>query len=72
MSVGVDMTLTQRDRLSKHIIACSEQVDIEDFVVLDEAEDALVVVAAALGAVGDNDALGGVRFDHTLSRTERK
>ena len=39
-------------------------------MVLDQAKDALVVVASALGAECDNNALWGVRFDDTLSHGE--
>jgi len=72
VSISVDMTLAQRDGLSKHIIACSEQVNVEDLVVLDETEDALIVVTTALRGVGDNDALGSVRLNHALGHRERK
>ena len=72
VSISVDMTLAKRDGLSKHIIACSKQVNVEDLVVLDETEDALIVVTAALRGVGDNDALGSVRLNHALGHRERK
>ena len=39
-------------------------------MVLDQAEDALVVVAGALGAECDNNALWGVGFDNSLSHGE--
>ena len=55
--VGVDMALTKRHRLRKNVIARAEQVNEEDFVVLDQAEDAFVVVACALRAKRDDDAL---------------
>ena len=41
----------------------SNQVDKEHFVVLDDAEDALVVVTGAFGAEVDDDARGRVWFD---------
>ena len=44
------MALAEWDRLGENIVACSQQVYEEDAVVLDEAEDALVVVSGALRA----------------------
>lgn len=51
------MSLAERDRLSEDVVACAEQVNEENPMVLDQAEDALVVVAGALGAECDNNAL---------------
>ena len=70
MSVCVDMTLAQGHRLRQDIVARANQVDEEDLVVLDEAEDALVVVACALWAESDDDALGGMSLDDSLSHGE--
>ena len=70
VSVGVDMALAKRHRLRKNVIARAEQVDKEDFVVLYQTEDAFVVVACALRAKCDDDALGGISFDGALGHRE--
>lgn len=61
------MALAKWDRLGENIVACSQQVYEEDAVVLDEAEDALVVVSGTLRAKCDDNTLGGVRLDNALS-----
>ena len=67
VAVSIDMALAQRNRLSKHIVASTEKIDEEDFVVPDEAENSLIVVASALRAESNDDPLASVCLHHTLS-----
>ena len=66
------MPLAERDRLGKNIVARTEEVNIENLVVLDETEDSLIVVTSALGAEGDDDTLGGMRLNYTTCDRERE
>ena len=66
VTVRVNVTLAQRHRLSQHVEASAKQVNIEHFVVLDQTENPLVVVTRFLRAVGDDNALGGARFDYAF------
>lgn len=66
------MPLAERDRLSENIVARAEEVNIENLVVLDETEDSLIVVTSALGAEGDDDALGGMRLNYSTCDRERE
>ena len=45
MSVGVDMALTKRDWLRKDVIACTNQINVQYFVVPNYTEHSLIVVA---------------------------
>ena len=44
------MALAERYRLSKNVVARSNQVNEEHFVVLDKTEDSFVVIACAIRA----------------------
>ena len=66
------MPLAERDRLGENIVARTEEVNIENLVVLDETEDSLIVVTSALGAEGDDDALGGMRLNYSTCDRERE
>ena len=70
MSISINMSLTQGHGLGKNIIACSEKIDEKNAMILDEAEDALVVVASSLWAESNDNTLGGVWLDDTLSHGE--
>lgn len=63
VSEDVDVALHQGHWLGQYVETGSNQVNEEHFVVLDDAEDALVVVAGAFGAEVDDDARGRVWFD---------
>ena len=67
MAVSIDMTLAERDWLCQYIIACTHQVNIENFVVFDQAKDSLIEVASALRAESYDDSLGGVGLDSAAS-----
>lgn len=56
MSVDVDVLLQKRHRLGQNIETGSNQINKEHFVILDDAEHALVVVASAFGSEVNNDA----------------
>ena len=71
MSIGVDVALTQRDRLGQDIITRANKVDKQHLMVLDQTKDALVVVARALRAERNDNSLGGVSLDDALSHGER-
>lgn len=64
--ISVNMALAEGKRLRQHVIACAHKVNEEHFVVLDETEDSLVVVACSLGAKRNNDPLRGIRLHHAL------
>ena len=72
MAVSIDMTLAERDWLCQYIIACTHQVNIENFVVFDQAKDSLIEVASALRAESYDDSLGGVGLDSAASCWERE
>ena len=66
VAVSVNVPLAERHRLRQHIVACTKEINVKNFVVLDEAEDALIVVASALGAESDDNTLRGVGLHNTL------
>lgn len=72
MAIGVNMVLAQGNRFGEHIEACTEKVDVKHFVVLDKAEDALVVVSCALRAESDNNPLASVGLNDTFSHRDRE
>ena len=55
MTIDVNMTLHQRERLSQDVIACANQVDIENGVITDDTEDSLIIVSGSLWSEGDDD-----------------
>ena len=67
VSIGVNVTLAQRQWLRQNIVACAHQINKEHFMVFDEAENSLIVVARALWAERNNDPLRGVGFHGALS-----
>ena len=69
--VGINMALAERNWLRENIVTRAEQVDKENFMVLDQTKDALVVVARALRAERNDNSLGGVSLDDALSHGER-
>ena len=65
------MALTEWNRLCKHIIACAQQINKENFMVFDQTEDSLVVVSCALWAERNDDSLRRVGLDDSLSHWKR-
>ena len=70
--VGINVALAERHWLREDVVTGAHQIDEEDLVVLDEAEDSLVEVASALGTERDDDSLGSVRFYDSLRHRERE
>lgn len=59
----IDMVLGDRERLKEEIVACREEVDVEDSVVGDGAEDTLIVADCVSWEEGNADSRVGFRFD---------
>jgi hypothetical protein len=70
VAVDIDMSLHEGHRLSEHIEACTHEVDAQDLVVANNAENALIVVARALREELDDDARLRVRLDDAFDPGE--
>ena len=66
MPVSVNVPLAEGDRLGQDVVTRADQVYEEHLVVPHKAENALVVVASALGAECDDYALARMRFHDTF------
>ena len=72
MSECIDVSLTQRNWLGENIIASSNQIDEEDFVILDHTEDSFIVVACLAWVEVDDHSHRGQWFDDSFSHREGK
>lgn len=70
VSIGVDVALAKGKGLRQNVVTGSHQVNKEHFMVLNETEDSLIVVACALGAESNNDPLRRVWLHNALSHRE--
>ena len=55
MAIDVDVALHEGHRLGQHVVARANEVNAEDLVVADYAEDALVVALRLLRVELDDD-----------------